>query len=100
MKRASHERSRGSNRSCALKGSEPMEGVAECGARLEVAMNRRMLVWVIATMLLTAVGCPPRHPPHTPQPLRMVGLKGATIVTIHQMKADDQEVEGRSVGRF
>jgi hypothetical protein len=51
-----------------------MEGVAERGARLEVAMNRRVLLWVIATMLLTAVGCPPRHPPHTPQPLGVLGI--------------------------
>ena len=36
-------------------------------------MNRRVLLWLIAIALLTAVGCRPRHPPHTPQPLNMTG---------------------------
>ena len=41
------------------------------------AMNHRALVWLIAIVLLITVGCIPRHPPHTPQPL---GMKGAPAV--------------------
>ena len=36
-------------------------------------MNRRLLLWLIAFVLLTTAGCPPRHPPHTPQPFGMPG---------------------------
>jgi hypothetical protein len=36
-------------------------------------MNRRVLLWLIAIALLATVGCRPRHPPHTPQPLNMMG---------------------------
>jgi hypothetical protein len=39
----------------------------------EVAMNRYLLLWMIAIVLLATAGCPPRHPPHTPQPF---GTKG------------------------
>ena len=31
-------------------------------------MNRHLLLCLIAIALLVTVGCPPRHPPHTPQP--------------------------------
>lgn len=31
-------------------------------------MNRHLLLWLIAMVLLATTGCPPRHPPHTPQP--------------------------------
>lgn len=48
------------------------------GIRVEAQTNRRVLLWVIATVLLTAVSCLPRHPPHTPQPLGMVAIRGAT----------------------
>ena len=37
-------------------------------------MNRRVLLWLIAIILLTTVGCLPRHPPHTPQPLGMLDI--------------------------
>lgn len=42
-------------------------------------MNRRVLLWLIAIALLATVGCRPRHPPHTPQPLNMTG---ATMVPL------------------
>lgn len=31
-------------------------------------MNRHLLLCLVAIALLATVGCPPRHPPHTPQP--------------------------------
>jgi hypothetical protein len=31
-------------------------------------MNRHLLLWLTAIVLLATTGCPPRHPPHTPQP--------------------------------
>ncbi|HEX6532922.1 MAG TPA: hypothetical protein VF019_09865 [Nitrospira sp.] len=40
-------------------------------------MNHRALLWLIAIVLLITVGCIPRHPPHTPQPL---GMKDAPTV--------------------
>lgn len=40
-------------------------------------MKQRALPWLIAIVLLTTVGCFPRHPPHTPQPL---GMKHAPAV--------------------
>ena len=40
-------------------------------------MKHRALPWLIAIVLLTTLGCPPRHPPHTPQPL---GMKDAAAV--------------------
>ncbi len=39
-------------------------------------MNRHLLLWLIAMVLLATTGCPPRHPPHTPQPFSM---KTATV---------------------
>jgi hypothetical protein len=44
------------------------------GLDLERGMNRRVLLWLIAIVLLATVGCRPRHPPHTPQPLNMTGV--------------------------
>ena len=41
-------------------------------------MNRPALMGLIALVLLTIVGCFPRHPPHTPQPL---GVKGETVIS-------------------
>jgi hypothetical protein len=41
-------------------------------------MNRPALMGLIAIVLLTIVGCVPRHPPHTPQPL---GVKGETVIS-------------------
>jgi hypothetical protein len=38
-------------------------------------MNRLVLLCLVATGLLVAAGCVPRHPPHTPQP---VGWMSAT----------------------
>ncbi len=31
-------------------------------------MNHYLLLWMLAIVLLTTAGCPPRHPPHFPQP--------------------------------
>ena len=45
-------------------------------------MNRRVLLWLITIVLLTTVGCLPRHPPHTPQPLGMLDIKHATGASI------------------
>jgi hypothetical protein len=39
--------------------------------RVEEEVNIRALLWLIASVLLRTVGCFPRHPPHTPQPLGM-----------------------------
>jgi hypothetical protein len=43
-------------------------------------MNHRALLWLIAIVLLITVGCLPRHPPHTPQPLGMKDATGGSIV--------------------
>jgi len=43
-------------------------------------MNRHVLVWLIAVALLATVGCRPRHPPHTPQPLSLPGATGGAAV--------------------
>lgn len=44
-------------------------------------MNRRVSLWLIAIALLATVGCRPRHPPHTPQPLNMMGAtSGSALV--------------------
>ena len=45
-------------------------------------MNRRVLLWLTAIVFLTTVGCRPRHPPHTPQPLGMLGIKYATCSSV------------------
>lgn len=37
----------------------------------EEKMNDRVLLWLLAVVLLVTAGCPPRHPPHTPQPFGM-----------------------------
>ncbi len=56
----------------------------ELRATLEAAMNRYLLLYLMAIVLLTTVGCRPRHPPHTPQPF---GTKaeagGPVLVTGH-----------------
>lgn len=39
-------------------------------------MNRH-LPWLIAIVLLVTAGCPPRHPPHTPQPFGMKNAEGS-----------------------
>lgn len=44
-------------------------------------MNRHLLLSLIAIVLLATTGCPPRHPPHTPQPFGMQGeLAGSVIL--------------------
>lgn len=35
---------------------------------MKAEMNRHLLLCVGVVVLLTTVGCRPRHPPHTPQP--------------------------------
>jgi hypothetical protein len=40
----------------------------------EFILNSSMLMWLIAIALLATVGCRPRHPPHTPQPLQPAAL--------------------------
>jgi hypothetical protein len=37
-------------------------------------MNRRVLLWLVTITILASAGCPPRHPPHTPQPLGVLGI--------------------------
>jgi hypothetical protein len=39
----------------------------------------RHLPWLIAIVLLATAGCPPRHPPHTPQPFSMKGANGGSV---------------------
>ena len=34
-------------------------------------MNRHLLLGLIIIVLLVTAGCPPRQPPHTPQPYSM-----------------------------
>jgi hypothetical protein len=46
----------------------------------EAKLNHRALLSLIAIVLLTTVGCLPRHPPHTPQPLGMKDVTGSSIV--------------------
>lgn len=54
-------------------------------------MNRRVLLWLTAIVLLTTVGCRPRHPPHTPQPLGMLGIKHATCKAPQLIPVTDRQ---------
>lgn len=42
-------------------------------------MNRHKLLWLIAVVLFATPGCPPRHPPHTPQPFGMKATTGGPV---------------------
>ena len=43
-------------------------------------MNRHLLLWLVAIVLLATIGCPPRHPPHTPQPFSIKGEVSTLVV--------------------
>jgi hypothetical protein len=43
----------------------------EDGRLWRTLMNRHLLLGLIIVVLLAAAGCPPRQPPHTPQPYSM-----------------------------
>ena len=43
---------------------------------MKTKMNRHLLLGLIATVVLATAGCPPRHPPHTPQPFGTMGATG------------------------
>ena len=62
-------------------------------------MNRRALLWLIATVFLTIVGCLPRHPPHTPQPLGIKGETGGSIA-IHQGVSHRTAGDGKILALF
>ena len=52
----------------------------DCGGK----MSRHLLLWLIAFVVLAAAGCPPRHPPHTPQPFGTKAEAGGPVfVTGH-----------------
>ncbi len=52
----------------------------DCGGE----MSRYLLLWLIAFVVLATAGCPPRHPPHTPQPFGMEAETGGlAFVTGH-----------------
>lgn len=38
---------------------------------MEAEMNRHLLLGLIIIVLFVTTGCPPRQPPHTPQPYSM-----------------------------
>ena len=40
----------------------------------KTAMHRHVLLWLMVIALIATTGCPPRHPPHTPQPFGMANL--------------------------
>jgi hypothetical protein len=42
-------------------------------------MNRHLLLWALGIVLIVTAGCPPRHPPHTPQPF---GMKATTDISV------------------
>ncbi len=44
-------------------------------------MNRHLLLWVIAGILLATTSCRPRHPPHTPQPFGMEEVIGTLALS-------------------
>lgn len=47
-------------------------------------MSRHLLLWLIAFVVLATAGCPPRHPPHTPQPFGTKAEAGGPVfVTGH-----------------
>jgi len=46
---------------------------------MKTEINRH-LPWLIAIVLLTTAGCPPRHPPHTPQPFGMNKANDGPVV--------------------
>jgi hypothetical protein len=63
----------------AEKKNESRREIDDIGGK--EAMNHRVLLWLIAIALLATVGCRPRHPPHTPQPLNMKdALSGSASV--------------------
>jgi len=43
-------------------------------------MNRHLLLWLTAMVLLATTGCPPRHPPHTPQPFGMKHTSSGSVL--------------------
>ncbi len=45
-------------------------------------MNRHLLLCLIAIALLATVGCPPRHPPHTPQPFGTEEVTGSSSLSV------------------
>jgi hypothetical protein len=49
---------------------------------VEAEMNRHLLLWLIAIALLATVGCPPRHPPHTPQPFGTEEVTGSSSLSV------------------
>lgn len=44
-------------------------------------MKRSVLLLLILMSMLLSVGCPPRHPPHTPQPFGVEGGKPAPLTS-------------------
>jgi hypothetical protein len=52
--------------------------IRESVLSMETLMNHHLL-WLIAIILLTTAGCPPRHPPHTPQPFGMNAATGGSV---------------------
>jgi hypothetical protein len=42
-------------------------------------MNRLVLVWLMAIVVVATVGCRPRHPPHTPQPFGTEHTAGSPV---------------------
>ncbi len=45
-------------------------------------MNRRLLLWLIALVLLATTGCPPHYPPHTPKPFDMEDVTGSSSLSV------------------
>ena len=44
-------------------------------------MNRHLLLGLIIIVLFVTAGCPPRQPPHTPQPYSMKATQSSVFST-------------------
>ena len=53
-------------------------------------MNRYVLVYLIAIVLLTAASCRPHHPPHTPQPFGVKDTNGGLVSANGHGNASDE----------
>ncbi|MDH5669518.1 MAG: hypothetical protein OEY86_16080 [Nitrospira sp.] len=50
-------------------------------------MNHRVWIGVIAIILVTVVGCRPRHPPHIPQPFSATSHDVKSMTSLKSSRA-------------
>lgn len=59
-----------------------LSSIRELASGMEALMNRRLLLWLIALVLLATTGCPPHYPPHTPKPFDMEDVTGSSSLSV------------------